>query len=301
VGKHTVGNKEYPTAIYSRKKETSNIKKVIVTELEGLKADSIKKHLYCESTYIKYLVLAFYEENETEPSLMIQAAKNELELFSDTHLEAWMKYIGVMEEPVEEEFILNNVTWVSQFDKSLFEKCTGCWGKSCCRRAAEYMLGNTNMANCTDSTIAESAPYMATSGHIITASFSNNSTTYTKDSYNSAKLNYDTAITQDVVGYVKNKLQSNRPVLIGVHYTNGSSVPPNNANRATRHFMVIVGYRKEKNGNEYFLFYDPGRTTERQSSATSPNNKLIINRQQGSIQGSYDDKTYTITEIIKTN
>jgi hypothetical protein len=100
VGKHTVGNKEYPTAIYSRKKEISNIKKIMVTELKGLEADSVKKHLYCESTYKKYLVLAFYEEGENEPALMIQAAKNELELFSDKHLEAWMKYVGVMETPL---------------------------------------------------------------------------------------------------------------------------------------------------------------------------------------------------------
>ena len=65
--------------------------------------------------------------------------------------------------------------------------------------------------------------------------------------------------------------------------------------------MVVVGYVKEKNGTEYFLFYDPGRLMDDQADATSPNNKLIINLQQGSIQGYYDRKTYTITEIIKTN
>jgi hypothetical protein len=100
VGKHTVGNKVYPTAIYSRKKEITNIKKIVITGLSELKDDSIKKYLYCESTYWKYLVLAFYEENETEPSLMIQAAKKEWEAFSSAHLEAWMKYVGVMEEDV---------------------------------------------------------------------------------------------------------------------------------------------------------------------------------------------------------
>jgi predicted chitinase len=102
VGKHTVGGKEYATAIYSRKKEISNIKKVVVSDIDELKADSLKKHLYCEHTYIKYLVLAFYEEGESEPVLMIQAAKNELELFSNTHLEAWMRYVGVMGEEDDE-------------------------------------------------------------------------------------------------------------------------------------------------------------------------------------------------------
>jgi hypothetical protein len=64
--------------------------------LDSLNADNIKKHLYCEHDYIKYLVIAFYEENDNEPVLMIQAAKNELEMFSSKHLEAWMKYVGVM-------------------------------------------------------------------------------------------------------------------------------------------------------------------------------------------------------------
>jgi murein DD-endopeptidase MepM/ murein hydrolase activator NlpD len=45
-------------------------------------------------------VLAFYEENETEPSLMIQAAKDDLYPILNKHLEAWMKYVGVMEENI---------------------------------------------------------------------------------------------------------------------------------------------------------------------------------------------------------
>jgi hypothetical protein len=43
--------------------------------------------------------LAFYEKGEEEPVLMIQAAKNELELFSSDHLKAWMQYVGIMELP----------------------------------------------------------------------------------------------------------------------------------------------------------------------------------------------------------
>jgi hypothetical protein len=54
IGKHTVGGREYATAIYSRKKEIGNITKVVVSDLEALATDSIQKHLYCEHTYIKY-------------------------------------------------------------------------------------------------------------------------------------------------------------------------------------------------------------------------------------------------------
>jgi predicted chitinase len=103
IGKHTVGGKEYATAVYSRKKEITDIKKVVITALDSLNAENIKKHLYCEHAYVKYLVIAFYEEGEQEPALIIQAAKNELELFTSKHLEAWMRYIGVMEEEHTEE------------------------------------------------------------------------------------------------------------------------------------------------------------------------------------------------------
>ncbi|MDR0691805.1 MAG: C39 family peptidase, partial [Prevotellaceae bacterium] len=205
------------------------------------------------------------------------------------------------EKQIEQEIMVENISWVSQKDESLFGKCTGCWTSSCCRRAAEYMMGNTSMANCADSAIAVSAPYMTTSGNITTAYFNDNISAYTLATYNSAALNYNAAKTNEAVEYVKSRLKSNRPVLIGVHYVNKKLDPPNNINRATRHFMVIIGYVKEKNGTEYFLFYDPGRLMDDQADATSPNNKFIINLQQGSIQGNYDDKIYTITEIIKTN
>jgi hypothetical protein len=67
----------------------------------------------------------------------------------------------------QEEVFLDNVTWVSQFDESIFGECVGCWQSSCCRRATEYMMGNTNIANCTDSTIAKNAPYMTVTGKIL--------------------------------------------------------------------------------------------------------------------------------------
>jgi hypothetical protein len=301
TGKHTVAGKEYPTAIYSRKKEISKIKKIMVKELEELKTDSVKKHLYCESTYIKYLVLAFYEDGETEPSLMIQAAKSSI-IPSNKHLEAWMKYIGVLEEPTEQEIILTNVAWVSQKDSTVFGQCTGCWTSSCCRRACEYMMGNTNIANCSDSAIAVSAPYMSFLGRINTATFSDNTKKYTKAEYDAAVLNYDSVAMKEGITHVKDKLEAGRPVMIGVHYLGGSE-PPNNVNRATRHFVVAVGYVKEEAGQEYILFYEP--TTELRTNGTSSNNKLIINRQQSNIQGYFQNekgsKLYTVTEILKTN
>jgi hypothetical protein len=87
-------------------------------------------------------------------------------------------------------------------------------------------------------------------------------------------------------------------VLIGVHYTGGTSKPPKNNNRATRHFMLIVGFGAD-NLNEYFRFYDAGRQIAQETGATSPNNRLYINHETGSIQGNYNNRTYTLTETVK--
>lgn len=243
----------------------------------------------------KIVVAGFEFKCEGKHVLRIITEANSLQI--QAKFEALKKYLFL--EEINSIF-LKNVSWVSQFDESIFGLCSGCWISSCCKRAAEYMMGNTNIANCRDTIIAKNPPSMTVFGIIKTANFSNNTSKYTKDSYNSATLNYNMGNLDDAVKYIKDRLNAGRPVLIGVHYTNGSSTPPNNPNRATRHFMIVVGTGIE-GGNSYFRFYDPGRKTENQINAISPTNKLIINRQKGSIQGSYNDRTYTITEIIKNN
>lgn len=195
---------------------------------------------------------------------------------------------------------LSSVRWVSQFDEGIFGLCTGCWEKTCCRRAAEYMMGNTSIANCTDSAIAATPPYMPSSGSIDLATFSNNNTSYDLSTYNAATMIHHGDKLVEAVKYMKNRLRRGLPVLIGTHYNSKDGRIPNNANRATRHFMVVVGMGME-GGSLYFRFYDLGRGVDYESSATSEGNKLVVNRQQGSIQGSYQDYTYTITEILKLN
>jgi len=64
--------------------------------------------------------------------------------------------------------------------------------------------------------------------------------------------------------------------------------------------MVVVGMGMEGD-NLYFRFYDPGRGVDYESSATSEDNKLVVNRQQGSIQGFCRDYIHTITEIVMLN
>jgi hypothetical protein len=162
------------------------------------------------------------------------------------------------------------------------------------------MMGNTSMANCTDTAIAKKAPYMPTFGVITTANFSNNTTEYTATTYNSAILNNSVTAMDEAIAYMQEKLKSGHPVLIGVHYTGATHKPPKNNNRATRHFMVVVGYQKKGNVIK-FRFYDPGRNTTEEGSATSLSNVLEVHREKGCMQGIYRRSTYTLTEVIKTN
>ena len=194
--------------------------------------------------------------------------------------------------------ISDKVQWVSQFDNSIFELCTGCWKSSCCRRACEYMLGNTNVANCTDSVIAKEAPYKTQIGKIVLASFSDNTKKYTEDEYNNATLVYDKNKIDEGFNYIKSELQARRPVLIGVHQTNREKDPPNNKNRATCHWMIVVGIGME-DGEKYIRFFDPGRSVACSAQATSISNKLKYNSIMNCFSGDYNNKTYTLTEIIK--
>ena len=201
------------------------------------------------------------------------------------------------------EIFLNNVQFVSQFDANIFGQCSGCFsppksGNICCMRAAQYMLGNVAVANCSNSTIAENAPLLEISETLTAASFSDNSTVFSLELYNSTTLNFDLSNAVASVKYLKEKLQNGRPILIGVHYTNGSSTPYPNTNRATRHFMVVVGTGTNSEGGTYFRFYDPGNF---QDIGTAESNKLSYNPTNSSIQGVYNGRTYSITEVFKTN
>lgn len=94
--------------------------------------------------------------------------------------------------------------------------------------------------------------------------------------------------------YIDSRLKLGKPVLIGVHYENDKD-RLYNANKATLHYMVIIGkiHRRDK---EYYRFYDPGRTKENVGVAAT--NLLEIDENKHMIHAIYkDDKEYTITEV----
>jgi hypothetical protein len=305
IAKYKYNGRDYPIAIYNAGTAGEMDKvftKVEITDMDQLDEEENKKRVYIEETFLSYFIVAFYEDGKNTPTLMIQVEKFPFSDLMHNSMEEWLKFLKILveerNENVTEEVFLDEVTYVSQFDESVFGLCSGCWTSTCCRRATEYMMGNTNIANCTDTIIAAKAPYMKVLESLVTASFSNNTTKYTKETYNAASLNYNGKNAEDAVTYMRERLRNRKPVLIGVHYTNGGK-PPNNNNRATRHFMVVVGM-KVTSESISFRFYDPGRSIPNRAEATSENNLLNYDSDKGYIRGLYNGQTYTLSEVVKT-
>jgi hypothetical protein len=317
---------DYAVAIYSRKGTISNVKKVVVEELED---DSIKKHLYCESTYRKYLVLAFYEENDSEPVLMIQAAKNELEVFSSSHLKSWMEYLGIM---VDSRDIIIDVRWISQFSSEINGRdchwcsasgsccnggspCVTCPKDStnktkCCPTTCTDSLQTTTCDSCTNMMICDKGKCKTNTCCFQTAlamleqfgvTTNRNqaidiATLINNNSWkDQSDLQVDVAKFEESITYIDEELDAGKPVVIGVHYKNNKD-RLYNANRATLHYMVIIG-KIHKNDAEYYWFYDPGRTVQNYGVAAT--NLLEIDKNKNMIHGIYIDKPHTITEVRK--
>jgi hypothetical protein len=109
-------------------------------------------------------------------------------------------------------------------------------------------------------------------------------------------LQADVAKFTESIFYIDETLTAGNPVLIGVHYENEKD-KLYNANKATLHYMIIVG-KIHKNDKEYYWFYDPGTSNELKGK--SVDNLLEIDRNRNMIHGIYkDDKPYTITEVRK--
>jgi hypothetical protein len=221
----------------------------------------------------------------------------------DNSLEKWLRYLGILVEKTEsdedEVIFLSDIEWVSQKNETIFGLCSGCWPSACCRRAAEYMMGNTDIANCSDPLIAANGPNLPVTQKFVTASFANNTMEYTSLQYNDAELTCNSTEINKAVSHLENTLKEDKTILIGVHYTNGTTTPPKNINRATRHYMVVVGMKRENNILS-FRFYDPGRSQDNMSSATSESNYLTV-EPDGCVTGNYYNRTYTLSEVLKTN
>ena len=82
-------------------------------------------------------------------------------------------------------------------------------------------------------------------------------------------------------------------------FTHKNCISSFNSNKATYHFIVIVGKGYDRNARKhYFRYYDVN--TLNRSDATNESNKLYIEKAQRLIQGARgNERTYTITEVRK--
>jgi len=253
--------------------------KVVIKPIE-------KAQVFAESKKVGKVVYYQFHELKTEPAPTEELTDNLMFEFAVLEKEK-----HIFEEYLYPKYEHNvSVTWISQFN-TVFEKCTGCWTKSCCRRACVYMLGFTNCANCTDSKIAKENP-VKTTGRLVIAKFTSDDNWETE--YNTKTL-LKTDEFNNAISYIKNEIKYYKhPVVVGVHYSNRGKKPYGNSNKATYHFMVVVGYGEDENGL-YLKLYDPGRTEDYKDKAT--NIKLYVT--DSFVTGKYQGKDYTITEIIK--
>jgi len=97
IGKYKIDDVEYPIAIYSEKDVIDNLTKVEVTEVSELEKEENKKRIRAEETFIKYMVIAFYEDNNPEPVLMMQIEKFDISRLQNTK-EKWLEFLGIVKE-----------------------------------------------------------------------------------------------------------------------------------------------------------------------------------------------------------
>jgi RHS repeat-associated protein len=93
---------------------------------------------------------------------------------------------------------------------------------------------------------------------------------------------------------IDNYIANGKTPIVGVNVNGGTN--SDNANRATQHFVVIVGSGVD-NGGKYYNFYDPGTSYE--SKGASPDNKLYLNGDILSGKSVYNQNTatYVVTEV----
>jgi hypothetical protein len=75
IGKYTYERVDYPVAIYGSGEQTVMTKaftKIQVTDSKELEDKDKKEHIYCDETYTKYLIIAFYEDGKDNPSMIMQ-------------------------------------------------------------------------------------------------------------------------------------------------------------------------------------------------------------------------------------
>ena len=112
-------------------------------------------------------------------------------------------------------------------------------------------------------------------------------------------------VAKQGISYINAALQNSTPVLIGVQLHSG--LHTKNADKATDHFIVIVGSGTEQDGRKFYLFFDNAANYKLPNEGAHAQNKLYWNESNGTIEGdtnaTYADLSkphYKVTQIRKT-
>lgn len=113
------------------------------------------------------------------------------------------------------------------------------------------------------------------------------------------------SVARQAVAYINGALQQGTPVLVGVQYHTG--IHPSNEDKATDHFIVIVGSGVDAMGRKYYLFFDNAANYKLAAEGASDQNRLYWDETNGTLQGAtkatYSDnqtKFYKLTQVRKT-
>lgn len=114
---------------------------------------------------------------------------------------------------------------------------------------------------------------------------------------------YSPSIKQDIevnvqkgVDIIINNLNKGKSVVVGVDHGVNSESEKNNSNKATDHFVNVVGYGKDKKGY-YFSYYDNAIEGGESAGTNLQNNKLYYNSKTNQFE---DDSGIHGRKIIMT-
>jgi hypothetical protein len=255
VGKYKLDDVQYPIAIYSEKDQIDGLTKIVVNEVSELKNKENSQHIKAEETFIKYLVIAFYEDGINDPVLMIQIEKFDMSKLQNTK-EKWLEFLNILvrndERPND---ILITADWISQFSSEIKGRaCHWCSGPGkCCNEGTPCSTCPENSSKlccnviCNDTTLittcdsckqgnicdenqckSNNCCYQACLSMIEKFNVTTNraqaidiATLITNSSWKTqSDLQANAEKFQESVDYVDATLASGKPVIIGVHYNN---------------------------------------------------------------------------------
>jgi hypothetical protein len=210
---------------------------------------------------------------------MLQAAKDESEQFSDTHLEAWIKYVGVMEEIKQNQNVDTEKVVISIMPTDLFERQAD---KNC-------------FETCVDIIKKYDPEYQIPTVEIWALA--------TKDN-KIVKLHKDCCA--DALIALDNEISSGNPVIVGVDYKKND--PAINFDKITDHWVIINGKGSDDKGvfYTYFEVAQPNNKGNNRGTSTDRNRFYVNEHHQliglfPTVNGNENTPVITSLRIIPNN